>query len=214
MHDLDHLFKSNKRWAGELTRTDSAFFERTAQAQHPSYLWIGCSDSRVPADDIVGAQPGELFVHRNIANIVVHTDLSCLSVLQYAVDVLKVPHIIICGHYRCGGITAAMSAQPHGLIDNWLLEIKDLYRDHRDELDAIEDQAARIDRMCELNVVRQVENVAHTVIAQDAWRRGQALAVHGWIYNLQDGLLRDLELTITGSDAIDAVYRMHAGRGA
>jgi carbonic anhydrase len=169
-----------------------AFFPRLAQQQSPQYLWIGCSDSRVSATAIIGLDPGEVFVHRNVANLVVHTDVNCLTVLQYAVDVLRVQHVIVCGHYGCGGVLAAMSDQPHGLIDNWLRNIKDIYYDHAAELEAIVDVGARTDRLCELNVVQQVANVCHTTMVQDAWQRGQPVAVHGWIYGLHDGCIHDL----------------------
>ena len=171
------------------------FFERLVRQQAPRYLWIGCSDSRVPANEIVGLLPGELFVHRNVANLVVHTDLNCLSVLQYAVDVLRVEHVIVCGHYGCGGIAAAHRAAPLGLIDNWLRHIQDTQQRHRTELDAVGDEAKALDRLCELNVLHQAHNVCRTTIAQDAWKRGQQLVVHAWIYRLNDGLLQDLEFS-------------------
>ena len=208
MDDIAQLFENNRRWAAAIRRADRDFFDRLAQGQAPRYLWIGCADSRVPGDDIVDLPPGELFVHRNIANVVIPTDMSCMSVIQYAVDVLQVPHIILCGHYRCGGIHAAMQRESFGLIDAWLLVIKDLYQRHRRELEAIEDPEARLDRMCELNVHQQVANICATTIVQDAWRRGQSLAVHGWIYNLKDGLLRDMNLTVTGPEAIEPAYRV------
>ena len=208
MDDLKELLANNRRWASALTKSDPGFFARLARGQQPRYLWIGCADSRVPGDDIVDLPPGELFVHRNIANLVIHTDMNCMSVLQYAVDVLQVPHIILCGHYRCGGIHAALERQSSGLIDTWLLAIKDLYQRHRKELEAIDDPEARLDRLCELNVHQQVANICATTIVQDAWSRGQSLAVHGWIYNLADGLLEDLNLCITGPGAIEPAYRV------
>ena len=208
MDDLKELLANNRRWASALTKSDPGFFARLARGQQPRYLWIGCADSRVPGDDIVDLPPGELFVHRNIANLVIPTDMNCMSVLQYAVDVLQVPHIILCGHYRCGGIHAALERQSFGLIDTWLLVIKDLYQRHRKELEAIDDPEARLDRLCELNVHQQVANICATTIVQDAWSRGQPLAVHGWIYNLEDGLLKDLNLCITGPGAIEPAYRV------
>jgi carbonic anhydrase len=192
---LDHLFVNNRKWSQRITARDPKFFDTLAQQQFPKYLWIGCSDSRVPANEIVDLLPGELFVHRNVANVVVHTDLNCLSVLQYAVDVLSVEHVIVCGHYGCGGIRAALSGASLGLIDNWLRHVQDIRDRHTAELDDAGDEPARVDRLCELNVVAQVRNVCQTTIVQDAWRRGQTLSVHGWVYSLQDGLLRDLHVT-------------------
>jgi len=209
MRILPQLFANNARWVAARTAQDPDFFDRLARQQTPAYLWIGCADSRVPANEIIGLDPGEVFVHRNIANVVVHTDLNCLSVLQYAVEVLKVQHVIVCGHYGCGGVLAAMRDQPYGLIDNWLRNIKDVYTRHAAELDAIGDETVRGDRLCELNVAHQVANVCHTTIVQGAWHRGQPLAVHGWIYSLQDGLLRDLDLTIEATDQLPALYRMN-----
>lgn len=208
MDDIAQLFENNRRWAASIRRADREFFGRLAEGQAPRYLWIGCADSRVPGESLVDLPPGELFVHRNIANLVIHTDMSCMSVIQYAVDVLQVPHIILCGHYRCGGIHAALERQSFGLIDTWLLAIKDLYQRHRKELETIEEPEARLDRLCELNVQQQVANICATTIVQDAWRRRQSLAVHGWIYNLQDGLLRDMNLCITGPEAIEPAYRV------
>jgi carbonic anhydrase len=196
MGKLDHLFEKNRAWAAELTRGDPQFFERLVGQQSPEYLWIGCSDSRVPANQIVGLAPGELFVHRNVANVVVHTDLNCLSVLQFAVDVLQVKHVIVCGHYGCGGVFAALRDAKLGLIDNWLRHIQDVGAKHRAQLDALGDEAKRFARLCELNVVEQVRNVGDTTVVRDAWRRGQALAVHGWIYDVRDGLLRNLDVTL------------------
>ena len=192
MDTLPQLFANNRAWAAEMTQQDPEFFLRLSRQQAPRYLWIGCSDSRVPANEIVGLRPGELFVHRNVANLVVHTDLNCLSTIQFAVDVLHVDHIIVCGHYGCGGVLAALRDDRLGLIDNWLRHIQDLCAKHRAELDALETTAGRHDRLCELNVVEQVVNVGKTTIVQDAWARGQALEVHGWIYDIRDGLLRDL----------------------
>jgi len=197
MRTLSHLFKKNAAWAEEIEKEHPGFFSQLVAQQSPEYLWIGCADSRVPANEVVGLMPGELFVHRNVANLVNHTDLNLLSVLQYAVDVLKVKHIMVVGHYGCGGVRAAMEDQPHGLIDNWLRQVRELYLRHRAEVDALPTSSARVNRLCELNVQRQVMNVVHTTVVQEAWRRGQSLNVHGWVYALEDGLLRDLQLTIT-----------------
>jgi len=193
MQRLAHLFENNRRWAARMTRAQPDFFDRLVGQQAPRYLWIGCSDSRVPANEICGLLPGELFVHRNVANLVVHTDLNCLSVLQYAIDVLRVQHVIVCGHYGCGGIAAARGAVPLGLIDNWLRHIQDTQERHRPELDALGDEAKALDRLCELNVLDQARNMWRTTIVQDALNRGQELVVHAWIYRLGDGLLQDLE---------------------
>jgi len=201
---LDHLFAKNRNWAQRIKTRDPQFFNTLAQQQAPKYLWIGCSDSRVPANEIVDLLPGELFVHRNVANVVVHTDLNCLSVLQYAVDVLAVEHIIVCGHYGCGGVRAAFSRASLGLIDNWLRHVQDVRDRHMATLEAIANEDARIDRLCELNVVEQVQHVCQTTIVQDAWRRWQHVSVHGWIYSLQDGLLRDLHVTDSGPSPLFA----------
>jgi len=201
MKFLKALFDNNRKWAERIEREQPGFFEQLSKQQHPEYLWIGCADSRVPANEIINLPPGEVFVHRNIANLVVHTDLNCLSVIQYAVAVLKVKHIIVCGHYGCGGVRASMDEANHGLIDNWLRHIRDVYRYHRGALDAIEDPIARGDRLCELNVMEQVANVCNTTMVRDAWAAGQQLAVHGWIYRLEDGLLHDLDVTMTGDSA-------------
>jgi carbonic anhydrase len=190
-HPVD-LLARNREWAADRIRQDPAFFERLVKQQSPKFLWIGCSDSRVPANEIVGLAPGELFVHRNVANIVVHSDLNCLAVLQYAVDVLQVEHVIVCGHYGCGGIRAAIENQRLGLIDNWFRHVQDVARHHTEELDLLPTNAARWDRLCELNVEAQVEAVIRTTIVQDAWARGQRLSVHGWIYGIHDGILREL----------------------
>jgi len=196
MTDLKRLLEQNKVWAEGIKASDPEFFPALAKQQSPSFLWIGCSDSRVPATQLVGMVPGEMFVHRNVANVVVHTDFNCLSVMQYAVDVLKVKHIIVCGHNGCGGVKAAMDNLQFGLIDNWLRHVQDVMHAHKDELAQIEDETARVDRLCELNVIEQVMSVSRTTIVQNAWERGQELAVHGWIYGLQDGLLRDLGVSI------------------
>jgi carbonic anhydrase len=206
--DLRECFEANRAWSARMRDKDPAFFERLVRAQRPELLWIGCSDSRLPPDQVVGRLPGEIFVHRNVGNVVVHTDLNSLSVLQYGVEVLGVRHVIVCGHYGCGGVLSAMSPKPLGLIDNWLRHIRDVYMAHRDELEAIADPAARQDRLCELNVATQVANVCHTTIVQDAWRRRQSLTVHGWIYTLADGLLRDLGLVVQSAEQIPRAYRM------
>jgi carbonic anhydrase len=205
---LKQLFDNNKNWAAAIKKADPDFFTKLAGQQRPEYLWIGCADSRVPANEIVNMLPGEIFVHRNIANVVVHTDLNCLSVIQYAVDVLKVKHIIVCGHYDCGGITAALENSEHGLIDNWLRHIKDVYRFHQEEIDAQPGEKARLDRLCELNVVEQVANVCHTTMVQNAWKSGQELAVHGWIYRVSDGILRDLNVCTTSIEEISRIQRI------
>ena len=195
MAKLSELFENNRRWATERARVDPDFFSRLTAQQAPAYLWIGCSDSRVPANEIVDLPPGELFVHRNVANVVVHTDLNCLAVLQYAVDALRVRDIIVCGHYGCGGVRAALLGTKLGLIDNWLRHVQDVGRKHSAELNRLE-PAAREDRLCELNVLEQAINVCETTIVQDAWERGQSLTVHAWIYRLDDGLLRDLQFDV------------------
>ncbi|HEY7682198.1 MAG TPA: carbonate dehydratase [Gemmatimonadales bacterium] len=207
MCTLAHLFDKNRAWAGRVTERDPTFFHELAQQQSPRYLWIGCADSRVPANEIVGLLPGELFVHRNVANVVVHTDLNCLSVVQYAVDVLHVEHLIVCGHFGCGGIQAAWSGQPLGLIDNWLRHVQDVADRHRTFLHSLPDDQARLDRLCALNVLEQAQNVCRTTIVQDAWRRDQPLAVHGWVYRLQDGLLRDLGFCVSGLGQVGENYR-------
>jgi len=206
---LDECFMANRQWARNAIAQDPQFFERLEALQNPDLLWIGCSDSRLPPNEIIGRKPGELFVHRNVANLVEHTDVNCLSVLQFAIDVLQVKHVIVVGHYGCGGVRAALSHQPLGLIDNWLRHIRDVALWNRDELSAIEDPNKRADRLAELNVVQQVANVCHTTIVQDAWRRGQRLTVHGWIYSLHDGLLRDLGMVIESPDQLPPEYRFY-----
>jgi carbonic anhydrase len=201
------LFANNRAWAARQRAQDPMFFQRLLQQQAPRYLWIGCSDSRVPANEIVGLQPGELFVHRNVANVVVHTDLNCLSVLQYAIDVLKVDHIILCGHYGCGGVTAAMRDQPIGLVDNWLRHVQDVQRKHAGQLAGLRDDHQRCDRLCELNVIEQAMNICETTMVKQAWAEGRQLAVMGWIYSLEDGLLRDLSLSIRKPDDVASSYR-------
>ncbi len=197
MDELTSLFDNNREWAKSILKTDPRFFEKLSKQQTPQYLWIGCSDSRVPANEIVGLLPGELFVHRNVSNLVVHTDMNCLSVMQYAIAILKVKHIIVCGHYGCGGIRAAMEDSPHGLIDNWLRNVRDLYYHNEAELQAVADPQKRTDRLCEINVVSQVYNVCNTTLVQKAWAKGQELTVHGWIYSIEDGLLRDMKVSIS-----------------
>ena len=201
MDSLRDLFANNRAWAAEMTRQDPAFFQRLSHQPAPRYLWIGCSDSRVPANEIVGLRPGELFVHRNVANLVIHTDLNCLSTIHFAVEVLHVDHIIVCGHYGCGGVLSALRDDRLGLIDNWLRHIQDICGKHRAELEALESTAQRHDRLCELNVIEQVVNVGQTTIVQDARARGQAVAIHGWIYDIRDGLLRDLGATTSHRSA-------------
>lgn len=208
MRSLSHLFDRNKAWAGRMREKDDQFFERLCDVQKPHYLWIGCSDSRVSADQVVDVVPGQIFVHRNVANLAVHTDINLLSVLQYAVHVLKVEHVIVCGHYGCGGIRAVIDGQKLGLIDNWLRHVKDIYNKNRTELDQETDLDRRTDLLCELNVATQVRNVAHTTIIQDAWKAGQEVSIHGWIYSLKDGLLRDLEVGIECRREIDPEYRI------
>lgn len=207
-NELQHLLKNNIEWAEKIKAEDPEFFLKLSRQQSPEYLWIGCSDSRVPANELVGLLPGELFVHRNVANVVVHTDLNCLSVIQFAVEVLKVKHIMVVGHYGCGGIKAALDNSDHGLIDNWLRNIKDVYKQYRDEVDAIEDGTGRVDRLCELNVIEQVANVCHTTIVQNAWKAGQELTVHGWIYSIKEGILRDLGVTFDSLEQISEEYRL------
>ena len=208
MTKLDDLFDKNREWAESVKTSDPLFFEKLAAQQSPEYLWIGCSDSRVPANQIVGLMPGEVFVHRNVANMVVHTDFNCLTVLQYAVDVLHVKHIMVVGHYGCGGIIAAYENSDNGLIDNWLRNIKDVQHRHRKRIEALDTEQDRLDLLCELNVKTQVAHVCHTTIVQNAWQRGQALAVHGWVYSLNDGLLKDLDCTVDCADQIADAYRV------
>jgi carbonic anhydrase len=206
MKKLENLFRNNILWADAKKMEDPEFFYKLRNQQKPEYLWIGCSDSRVPANEIVGLAPGEIFVHRNVANVVVHTDLNCLSVIQYAVDVLKVKHIIVCGHYGCGGVKAAIDDDRFGLIDNWIQHIKDVRGKHREILKATEDEDSRYDKLCELNVIEQVLNVCNTTIVQDAWARQQPLAIHGWIYAINDGVLRDLNICIDGAKTAKPLY--------
>jgi carbonic anhydrase len=205
---MKELFDNNRAWTQAIQAEDPDFFKKLSQQQAPEYLWIGCSDSRVPANEIVGLLPGELFVHRNVANAVIHTDFNCLSVIQYAVDVLKVKHIIVCGHYGCSGVRAAMADKSFGLVDNWLRHIRDVYQKHESRLFAIKDMERRWDKLCELNVIEQVYNVCHSNIIQDAWARGQPLEVHSWIYSIKDGLLRDLGMEVNSKDDISKIYHI------
>jgi carbonic anhydrase len=206
MENLDHLFESNRAWAQHILEQDPNFFTALSRQQTPAYLWIGCSDSRVPANQIVGMPPGEVFVHRNVANLVVHTDLNCLTVMQFAVDLLKVRHIIVCGHYGCSGVRAALRRDRLGLSDNWLRHLQDVRQKHDTWLGGMGGEADCADRLSELNVIEQVANVCQTSIARDAWERGQELTVHGWIYGLQDGLLRDLKTDVSSFDEADPAY--------
>ena len=203
MKNIANLLENNKRWSRQITEQNPDFFSDLAHQQNPCYLWIGCSDSRVSANMIVGLMPGEVFVHRNVANLVNHTDMNCLSVIQFAVEVLEVEHIIVCGHYGCGGVASAMDAERHGLIDNWLRHVRDTAHLHAGLLDSIDDPGQRLDKLCQLNVAEQVLNVCETTIVLDAWDRGQTLAVHGWIYGLKDGLIRDLEISINDEAALN-----------
>jgi carbonic anhydrase len=200
MEKLPHLFENNRTWAAEMEKKKPGFFQKLSRQQAPEYLWVGCSDSRVPANEIVGLLPGELFVHRNVANLVIHTDMNCLSVVQYAVEVLQVKHIIVCGHYGCGGVKAAMGEKPHGLIDNWLRHLQDIYRRCYEELGKIKDESRKEDRLCEINVIEQTFNLGHTTVVQEAWRKGQSLAIHGWVYRISNGLLQDLEVCLSGPE--------------
>jgi carbonic anhydrase len=215
LKDLSELFENNRSWARRIVQQDPGFFAKLSKQQTPEYLWIGCSDSRVPANEIVGLLPGELFVHRNVANLVVHTDLNCLSVMEFAVDLLEVKHIIVCGHYGCSGVRAALRRERLGLSDNWLRHVEDVREKHRASLDAKARETDAANRLCELNVIEQVANVCQTTIARDAWERGQELTVHGWIYGINDGLLRDLDVTVTGPAEARAAYdRALAALGA
>jgi carbonic anhydrase len=207
MENLKDLISNNRAWAAKMVAADPGFFTRLTRQQSPKYLWIGCSDSRVPANEIVGLDPGELFVHRNVANVVVHTDLNCLSVIQYAVDVLKVEHVMVCGHYGCSGVVAALRGSKLGLIDNWLRHVQDVMDKNAGELARVPDEQGRANKLCELNVIEQVLNVCETTVVQAAWSRGQKVAVHGWIYGLVDGLVRDLGMTVCGEAERVQAYR-------
>ena len=206
MHDLQHLFEQNQKWAEEIKGRDADFFKKLSRQQNPQYLWIGCSDSRVSANEIIGLLPGEVFVHRNIANVVVHTDLNCLSVIQFAVDVLKVKHIMVVGHYGCGGIQAVVRCQRVGLADNWLRHVQDVRHKHATIVERAGGGEAAVDRLSELNVIEQAMNVCETTIVQDAWDRGQDLTVHGWIYSLSDGRLRDLGFRASGNAEVGPAF--------
>lgn len=208
MKKLDYLFEKNRNWASKIKKDDPDFFNKLSKQQEPEYLWIGCSDSRVPANQIVDLMPGEIFVHRNIANVVVHTDLNCLSVIQYAVEVLEVKHIIVCGHYGCGGVKAALENKEHGLIDNWLRHIKDVYRIHHNKFDKIDNEKTKLDLLCELNVIEQAANVCNTTIVQNAWKLGKELTIHGWIYSIENGLLKDLGVSFSNIVQINPLYRI------
>jgi carbonic anhydrase len=202
------LLENNKKWVADQLAIDSAYFDKLANSQNPEYLWIGCSDSRVPANQITGTSPGDIFVHRNIANMVIHSDMNMLSVLSYAVEVLKVKHIIVCGHYGCGGVLAAMENKQFGLIDNWLRHIKDVYRIHFKELDALTDKKVRTDRLVELNVIEQVQDLGKTSIVQNAWKREQPLHIHGWVYDVKDGIIKDLDVNFKGTNDLHSVYHL------
>ncbi len=213
MPDLSQLLNNNREWSKKTKEEDPLFFERLEAIQKPEHLWIGCSDSRVPANQIVDMAPGELFVHRNIANQVVHTDFNCLSVVQYAIEVLKVRHIIVCGHYGCGGIQASLGHDEYGVVDNWLRHIKDTIYAHKEELDQLEGKQ-KTDRLCELNVIAQVQNLARTKAVQYAWDRGQILGIHGWVYSLHDGLIKDLDVTASSRESIDEIYQLYETKRA
>ena len=207
MKELSNLFENNRRWAENKESTDQKYFKRLSEKQTPKYLWVGCADSRIPANEILGLEPGEVFVHRNVANLVPHTDFNCLSVLQYGVDYLGVEHIIVCGHYGCGGVAAAMENAQFGLVDNWLRHIRDIYFLERSELDAIPDTKKRYKRLVELNVLHQVLNTCHTTVVQNAWAKNKKLSVHGWVYDLSTGLLKDLNCCISSIDQVDTTFR-------
>lgn len=206
MKELPDLFEKNQNWVEKNLEKDTQYFLKTAKEQQPNYLWIGCSDSRIPANEVVGLEPCELFVHRNVANLFIHSDLNCLSVLQYAVDYLDIKHIIVCGHYGCGGVGAAMKNNQLGLVDNWLRNVRDVYSRSKDELDAISDKTLRYNRLVELNVIQQVQNISHTTVVQNAWARGRDLTVHGWVYDMKTGLLKNLNCLVSGLDQVDRIY--------
>ena len=210
-HALPDLFEKNRRWAADTEARSPGFFTKLLQQQAPQYLWIGCADSRVPANDIVGLLPGELFVHRNVANVVVHSDLNCLSVVQFAIDQLKVQHIIVVGHYGCSGVRAAMLGTRVGVADNWLRHVQDVRNKHRVFLDGLRDDDTRHKALCELNVLEQALNVCETTVVQDAWARGQTVVVHGWVYGLHNGLLVDLQMTVADAAGINAAYGLALG---
>lgn len=213
MPDFKQLFVNNRNWADRIEKEQPGFFKQLSEQQAPEYLWIGCSDSRVPANEIVGLLPGELFVHRNVANLVLHSDMNCLSVLQYAIDILKVKHILVVGHYGCGGVKAAMTKQRVGFVDNWLRNVKDVYSMHRDELEQFADDSERLNRLIELNVMEQVRNLCHTSFVQEAWERGQPLTIHGWVYSLRNGRVKDLRVSHSCADKIDDIYTLEQADG-
>jgi carbonic anhydrase len=207
MRTLTKLFENNRAWSERIRQKDPHFFEELSRQQRPRYLWIGCADSRVPANEIVGLRPGELFVHRNVANVVVHSDLNCLSVMQFAVEVLQIEHIIVCGHYGCSGVSVALQNQRVGLADNWLRHVQDVHSKHEARVAGLPDMPQRIDRLCELNVIEQVVNVSQTTVVRDAWERGQELTVHGWVYGLKDGLVRDLGTSVASASESSGAYQ-------
>lgn len=209
MKKLKVLFDNNQQWVDKHIANDPEYFLRMSKGQQPRYLWIGCADSRIPANEVVGLEPGELFVHRNVANLFIHTDLNCLSVLQYAIDLLGIQHVIVCGHYGCGGVQAAMKDQQLGIIDNWLTNIRDIYAHFKTELDAIEDPVQRSNRLVEYNIRQQVHNICHTSIVQNAWSRNQPLSIHGWVYELVTGKLRDLNCCVSNLEQIEEIYLTH-----
>lgn len=208
LKNIGNLLELNRAWAARVKQQDPEFFSKLSKQQSPRYLWIGCSDSRVPANQIVGLMPGEIFVHRNVGNVVVHTDFNCLSVIQYAVAILKVEHIILCGHYGCGGVQAALRNSQLGLIDNWLRHIKDVATKHKKILEVVSDEQSRFNQLCELNVIEQVNNICHTTIVQEAWRNGQELSIHGWIYGIHNGLVKDLNISVHNQNETSAIYRV------
>lgn len=212
MQKLKILFQNNRKWVESRTSKDPHFFRQMAEAQDARYLWIGCSDSRVPANEIVGLEPGELFVHRNVANLFPNTDFNCLSVLEFGIDLLKIQHVIVCGHYGCSGVKAAMEDHQLGLVDNWLRNIRDVYARFKDELEKIDDQTERYNRLVELNVMQQVLNVCHTTIVQGAWMRGQPLWIHGWVYDLATGMLKDLDCCVSSIDQVEQIYRIRLSK--
>ncbi|NGX54471.1 MAG: Carbonic anhydrase 2 [Chlamydiae bacterium] len=206
MRELKLLFEKNRQWAEEHIKDDPDYFQRLSEGQNPTYLWIGCSDSRIPANEVVGLAPGELFVHRNVANLFIHTDFNCLSVLQYAIDYLQIKHVIVCGHYDCGGVKAALGDEQLGLVDNWLRNIRDVYARSKDELEAIKDDTLRCNRLVELNVIQQVLNIGHTTIVQNGWSRGQKISIHGWLYDLPKGKLIDLKCCVSSPKQLEEIY--------
>lgn len=204
---LENLFENNRKWAEKILEQDPQFFEKLQQQQNPDYFWVGCSDSRVPASEIMNLLPGEVFVQRNVANQVVHSDMNCLTALQFAVDVLKVKHVIVCGHYSCGGVKAALGRERHGLVDNWLLHVRDTIKKHSKKLESITDEKEKLDRICELNVIEQVVNICNTTTLEDAWSRGQEVMVHGLIYSIRDGHLRNLDMSVQEANQADTQYQ-------